>query len=458
MAHYLLKKYYSHTRSQWGVLWGLILSACGGGGGGGGPTTSGTETTSKIDRTGYVYDGPIENADVYIDVDDDGVLDKYIDVFVGRSDKRGQFKGTIQKIYANKRYIVDLTIAVDHGEDPDSKDDNQKLSGIWVAPKGASVVSAFTHLISAGVTTSQQIQSAIPNFDPMNDNPYGVPITPEKAIAYEKARAVLPTLTKVVQNNRYRYDIELNIWNIAVNRENISKLSERIETLESLVKQIITGKLVLVNGNFVPPTPTNTPTTGDVVITGAPREGERLTADTSALRDVDGIGTFTYQWMADGQDIAGAEAKQKQYELKQADVGKVIRVKVTHTDAHGTTEPETISAPTDQVKDVNNPQNVPPTPTNNPTPTPEAEDDLVQRTSIDLNPSTSTWSKSSTNPSRNNGYFNNQDFHSRKLGAVAEIAFQVIFLQSLSFFFMRKVASQPSTEKLYKKAVNKYHY
>ena len=80
----------------------------------------------------------------------------------------------------------------------------------------------------------------------------------------------------------------------------------------------------------------NDETTGDVTITGTPREDEVLTANTDAIDDEDGKGTFTYQWQADGVDIAGATNASDT--LTQAEVGKVIIVVAVHTDALGTEE------------------------------------------------------------------------------------------------------------------------
>ena len=52
----------------------------------------------------------------------------------------------------------------------------------------------------------------------------------------------------------------------------------------------------------------NTPTTGQPTITGTAQVGEMLTADTSGITDDDGLNNaaFTYQWLGDDTDIAGA--------------------------------------------------------------------------------------------------------------------------------------------------------
>ncbi|MGV8876227.1 MAG: S8 family serine peptidase [Rhodoglobus sp.] len=60
-------------------------------------------------------------------------------------------------------------------------------------------------------------------------------------------------------------------------------------------------------------------------ITGNPVVGKKLTANPGQW-DVDGL-TFSYQWQADGINIAGADSKK--YQVKAADEGKALTVVVT---------------------------------------------------------------------------------------------------------------------------------
>ena len=50
----------------------------------------------------------------------------------------------------------------------------------------------------------------------------------------------------------------------------------------------------------------NTGPTGAVTISGTTTQGETLTADTTDLDDLDGLGSLSYQWLRDGVAIAGA--------------------------------------------------------------------------------------------------------------------------------------------------------
>ena len=88
----------------------------------------------------------------------------------------------------------------------------------------------------------------------------------------------------------------------------------------------------------------NNPATGEPTISGTAQVGETLTADTSGIADADGLvnATYSYQWLADAADIAGATAST--YSLVAADAGKTIRVRVGFTDDDGNPESLTSAA------------------------------------------------------------------------------------------------------------------
>lgn len=90
-----------------------------------------------------------------------------------------------------------------------------------------------------------------------------------------------------------------------------------------------------------PDTPDPTTTlTGTVEITGTPKVGETLTA---SLKDSNSTGTLSYQWKANGADIAKATGNT--YKLTDAEKGKTITCVVTSTNPSGTKE----SKPTEAV-------------------------------------------------------------------------------------------------------------
>ena len=92
------------------------------------------------------------------------------------------------------------------------------------------------------------------------------------------------------------------------------------------------------------PSPANSPATGAPTISGMAQVGETLTADTSGIADQDGLNSvaYSYQWLADDADIAGATATT--YTVVDADEGAAIKVRVSFTDDAGNEESLTSAA------------------------------------------------------------------------------------------------------------------
>ena len=113
-----------------------------------------------------------------------------------------------------------------------------------------------------------------------------------------------------------------------------------------------------------PPQPpaTNHEPVGSVTITGDAKVGETLTASND-LKDDDGLGTITYRWLANGEEVG----KGASYTLQDTDKGKTITVKAEYTDGKGTAE-SVESAKTAEVAENTAPTPQPPTPqpTNHP--------------------------------------------------------------------------------------------
>ena len=88
----------------------------------------------------------------------------------------------------------------------------------------------------------------------------------------------------------------------------------------------------------------NIPATGAPAVTGTAQVGETLSSDTSAIADQDGLEdtSFSYQWTADGADIAGATGST--YTLAEADEGRTVSVRVSFTDDAGNEETLTSEA------------------------------------------------------------------------------------------------------------------
>ena len=88
----------------------------------------------------------------------------------------------------------------------------------------------------------------------------------------------------------------------------------------------------------------NSPATGTPTISGTAQAGETLTADTSGIGDADGLtnAVFTYRWLADDAEIAGATGST--YTLAASEQGKALKVRVTFTDDAGHEETLTSTA------------------------------------------------------------------------------------------------------------------
>ncbi|MEN9362281.1 MAG: hypothetical protein RL095_3816, partial [Verrucomicrobiota bacterium] len=81
--------------------------------------------------------------------------------------------------------------------------------------------------------------------------------------------------------------------------------------------------------------------TGNVTISGNAAQGQTLTA-SNTLADADGLGTISYQWLANGQVIAGATGSTLL--LGGAEAGKTISVRASYTDGYGVLESKTSSS------------------------------------------------------------------------------------------------------------------
>lgn len=81
----------------------------------------------------------------------------------------------------------------------------------------------------------------------------------------------------------------------------------------------------------------NSPVQGFPVVTGTPGVSETLTINTNNLSDVNVLGTFSYKWFADGEEIVGATAK-TWVVAANSYVGKRITGQVSYVDGAGNSE------------------------------------------------------------------------------------------------------------------------
>ncbi|NTJ43914.1 calcium-binding protein [Agrobacterium larrymoorei] len=100
----------------------------------------------------------------------------------------------------------------------------------------------------------------------------------------------------------------------------------------------------------------NVPATGVPVISDTtPTEGQPLNANTAGISDLNGLGTFRFQWQmsANGTTWTNVGTNSANFTPQQAQVGQQVRVVVSFTDGFGAAE-QVISAPTEVVGDFIN--------------------------------------------------------------------------------------------------------
>ena len=96
-------------------------------------------------------------------------------------------------------------------------------------------------------------------------------------------------------------------------------------------------------------TAVNDAATGAPTITGTAREGQELTAEASAIADVDGLpalSAFAWQWLRvnGGNETVIDGATSSTYRVAAADAGKKLKVRVSFTDLGGSVEALTSAA------------------------------------------------------------------------------------------------------------------
>ncbi len=190
-----------------------------------------------------------------------------------------------------------------------------------------------------------------------NDAPTGLPTITGTATQGETLTAITSSIADADGLGAFSYQWQADGTDI------LGANNPTLTLTQDQVGKTITVVVSYTDGQDTPETVTSAPTiavenvndltTGEVTITGTAREDQTLTAVTSALRDEDGKGTFTYQWQANGAAISGAT--NDTLTLTQAQVGKTITVVVIHTDTLGNPEPAKTSAETATVGNVNDP-------------------------------------------------------------------------------------------------------
>ena len=96
-----------------------------------------------------------------------------------------------------------------------------------------------------------------------------------------------------------------------------------------------TPKTLTINATHVNHAPTGLPVIQPPAAIGTRTVGQTLTADTSLIADIDGLGAFSYQWKRDSTNVG---TNSSTYTLNVADIGGFMMLCVSYTDGWGTLE------------------------------------------------------------------------------------------------------------------------
>jgi Ca2+-binding RTX toxin-like protein len=209
----------------------------------------------------------------------------------------------------------------------------------WTPSANANgTLSAFTvRAVDASLSSADAVQVTV-NVTAVNDLPMGQ-VSISGTVSQGQILTAISTLADADGMGTIRYQ-----W-----KADGSPISGATESTFTLAQAQV-SKVITVTANYtdgqganesklssttVEVLNTNDLPTGSVTVTGTPTQGETLTA-TNTLADVDGIGTVSYQWKADGTTIEGATGNT--LVLAQAQVGKLITVVASYTDGYGTPE------------------------------------------------------------------------------------------------------------------------
>lgn len=203
----------------------LTLAACGGGGGGGVTTSSSSATT----YAGTVVKGPLDNAFVFVDYDEDGVWDSGTEPSA-YTDSSGA--------YSISSTDADAPIVVTTDSTTTDTSSGTVLAGVTLsAPSGATVVSPITTLAQEGGISASQVATVLglpAGVDPLTYNPYGSGVTVTEALAVEKvAQQVMSTVNAIAAAAEGSGASESNAFSAAVSSV-IQVISDKVAVSSTL--------------------------------------------------------------------------------------------------------------------------------------------------------------------------------------------------------------------------------
>ena len=221
------------------------------------------------------------------------------------------------------------------------------------ADVGNTISVTASYIDGQGLAESKTsaVTAAVTN---VNDAPTGNVTISDTAPAEGQIITASNTLADIDGLGPFTYQ-----WKRGVN--NVGTNSASYVLSQSDVGKTMTVTISYTDGGGEPESKTSAATaavtnvndapTGSVTINDTtPAENQTITA-SNTLADIDGLGSFTYQWKRNGSNISGATTSS--YLLTQADVDKTMTVTISYTDGGGKFESKTSGA-TAAVTNVNN--------------------------------------------------------------------------------------------------------
>ena len=205
---------------------------------------------------------------------------------------------------------------------------------------GASNVETLTSAATATVVTplTAEFQDAPDKHDGTGFFTFDIAFSEPISISHKTLRDDSLEVTNGSATKAKRVDGQSDRWEITVEPDSDADVTVVLPITEDCESD---GAVCTRDGTelsnrselTVPgPAAANSPATGAPIISGTARVGETLTVDTSGIDDADGMSgaVFSYQWLADGVDIAGATSDT--YTLVDADFDKAVKVRVIFND------------------------------------------------------------------------------------------------------------------------------
>jgi len=283
--------------------------------------------------------GSVSEDDVYF-VEEDSVTGVDINTII---DNDLQFISSDYPL-ENVRFVTDFKLGVVNGK------------GIYIPNKNASGVDIASYqLIDNG--DQSNISNITINITSINDTPIAKDDDFENLLLEDGAGI---DITDIVNNDSDAEDKTLLYKNITfISEFSNGQLTDQgfytpnanyygIDKAGYIVKDS-SGTTSAVANIAIEVQSVNDKPSGKVSISGVMAIGKVLTVENN-LQDEDGLGDISYQWLRDGQYIAGASVST--YTISRDDIGSTLSVQATYTDQAETKE-MVESSTTEVIKDNN---------------------------------------------------------------------------------------------------------